>query len=123
MENRINPIQAMVNGMSADWQKQRSETQMTLGKLIKQLETMPKELMVKGLGELDSYRGYYSDLAFQPSKDEIAVEHLLGLCREAMGKIYQGYKGGDYLMGETTPLWVAPYGGCGDKLMGINDNG
>lgn len=34
-------MQAMVNGLSAQRQRERAETQMTLGKLIDELEAMP----------------------------------------------------------------------------------
>jgi hypothetical protein len=114
-------LQAMVDGMSAAWQKDRAANQLTLGSLIRALEAFgPKEEIV-GLGSLMSYRGYYCDLAFEPESSPRAVEDILADCRAAMGRVFQGYKGGDYLMGETTPLWVAPYGsGGGDRLMGLN---
>jgi hypothetical protein len=31
---------------------------------------------------------------------------------EAIGKTYTGYKGGEYVMGKVTPVWVANYGNC-----------
>ena len=119
----IHPIRAMVDGLSAAWQKERSESQMTLGKVIKILETMPEDMKIRGLGELDSYRGYYSDLAFEPTEKSRPVFEILADCRSAMGRVFQGYKGGDFMMGETTPMWVAHYGSCGKKLITINHDG
>ncbi len=121
----ITDIQALVDGLSARWQRERSETQMTLGKMIKVLGDMPKDTEIKGLGDLDSYRGYYSDLAFEPigSRASETASELRERCKEAMGQVFEGYKGGDYVMGALTPLWIANYGNTGIKLMGINPDG
>jgi hypothetical protein len=119
MKESIHPFQAMVDGMGAAWQKERAKDQMTLGEFIALLETLPPEKEVIGLGELMSYRGYYCDLAFEPD-DRMPVGDLLDMCRGAMGKTFMGYTGGDFMMGESTPLWVAHYGiSSGDKLMGL----
>lgn len=34
-------MQALIDGMGAQWQRERAETQMTLGKLVAALEAMP----------------------------------------------------------------------------------
>lgn len=119
----MNDIQAFINGMSQQWQKERAATQMTLGGLIKILETMPEDMEIIGLGELDSYRGYYSDLSFEPTDTKRTVIEVLSDCRSAMGEVFTGYKGGDYVMGSLTPLWVAHYGSCGRKFMCVNEDG
>ena len=117
-------LQAMIDGMSADWQRERAATQMTLGKMIEALEAMPATAEIEGLGDLDSYRGYYCDLAFEPSKEKRLATDVLEVCRAAMGQVFTGYKGGDYVMGALTPLWIAPYGsGGGDKIIAINPDG
>lgn len=113
-------LQDLVDGMNARMQRGRAERQLTLGELIAQLAALPGDGIVRGLGELMSYRGYYCDLAFEPSDADEPVAVLLERCRAAMGRIYQGYKGGDFLMGETTPLWIAPYGSSGERLTGLN---
>jgi hypothetical protein len=95
---------------------------MTLGGLIKKLESFPHDKKIQGLTEPHSYRGYYSDLAFEPSGDPVLVGDLLQECKSAMGKVFEGYKGGDYMMGENTPVWVASYGCCGLKLIDIDEN-
>ena len=94
---------------------------MTLGHLIALLEALDDERETVGLGELESYRGYYCDLAFEPSGDLESVESLLARCRAAMGREFTGYKGGEFLMGAPTPLWIAPYGVAGaSRLMGLD---
>ena len=35
---------------------------------------------------------------------------FLKMLKSTVGKTMTGYKGGDFLMGETTPVWVANYG-------------
>ena len=119
----MNSMQAMIDGMNAQSQRERAESQMTLGELIERLEQMPKDTEIQGLAGLNSYRGYYSDLAFDPTDNYEQAGSLLERCKDAMGKVFTGYKGGDYVMGALTPLWVADYGRCGQKLIAINDDG
>ena len=116
-------LQAYIDGLSAQWQRERSETQMTLGKLIEALQEMPDGAEVSCLVEPHSYRGYYSDIAFEIGAGKRLASELLEECKASMGQIFQGYKGGDYVMGALTPVWVADYGSCGKKLMAISDNG
>jgi len=114
-------IQALVSGLSAQWQKERSETQFTLGELIDYLKEIPQETRILGLGDLESYRGYYSDLAFEPTTEDRTANDLLNECQSAMGEVFTGYKGGEFVMGRNTPLWVSSYGTCGPRLMGFSE--
>ena len=116
-----NQLQALVDGLNAQEQAHRSASgQLTLGGLIKLLEALHPQMPIVGLGELDSYRGYYCDLAFHPTPKTATVEHVLSQCRAAMGRVFEGYKGGDYVMGAPTPLWVSAYGeASGERLMGL----
>lgn len=116
----INPLQAMVDGMSAAWQKGRSKTQMTLGGLIKALEAIDPEQQIVGLGEPISYRGYYSDLSFEPDGGVTTVAQALKDAGACMGRVFEGYKGGDFQMGEMTPIWSAFYSSSGPRIMGLN---
>ena len=70
-----------------------------------------------------SYRGYYSDLAFKRGEGVREAGGLLADCKAAMGEVFEGYKGGSFVMGALTPLWVAPYGCCGQKLMAVHVGG
>ena len=116
-------MQALMDGLSEQWKRERAETQMTLGKLIEALEGMPADAKVANLRNAHSYRGYYSDLAFELAPGTRPAAELLTECRHAMVRVFQGYKGGDYVMGETTLVWVAEYGCCGDKLMAVHTDG
>ena len=116
-------LQAIVDGMSAQWQHERAETQMTLGKMIGFLESLPVGARVANLCKAHSYRGYYCDLAFEVGDGDRLATDLLADCKAAMGKVFLGYKGGDFVMGELTPVWVASYGSCGVKLMALNLDG
>ena len=116
-------IQALIDGMTAQWQRERAETQMTLGKLIAALEAMPEGAEVANLNSAHSYRGYYSDLAFELDDGTRPAADLLTECKAAMGQVFSGYKGGDFVMGVLTPVWVAEYGCCGPKLMALHAGG
>lgn len=107
----------------AGWRREREETQLTLGGMITALEAMHKDIVVVGLGDFLSYRGYYEDLSFQVGPDTKTVEQLLVQCREAIGATYEGYKGGNFVMGESTLLWIAPFGRTGVKIVSINKDG
>lgn len=52
---------------------ERSETQMTLGGMISALEAMPDNTKVTGLDSPHSYRGYYSDLAFELKTEKVTL--------------------------------------------------
>jgi hypothetical protein len=112
-------IQALIDGMNAQWQRERAETQMTHGGLIEALKTMPANAQVANLDNVHSYRGYYRDLAFELLDGTRPAADLLADCKDAMGQVFEGYKGGDYVMGALTPVWVADYGSCGEKLISV----
>ncbi len=113
-------LQALLDGMSAQWQRERAETQMTLGKLISALEAMPEGAEVANLNNPHSYRGYYSDLAFEQDEGTRPAADLLSECKAAMGQVFEGYKGGEYVMWALTPVWIARYGCSGQKLMELH---
>jgi hypothetical protein len=116
-------MQALIDGLGAQWQRERAATQMTIGKLIEALKAMPVGAQVSNLRFPHSYRGYYSDLAFELESGTRSVGDLLGDCTDAMGKVFIGYKGGDFVMGALTPVWVANYGSCGERLMSFDESG
>lgn len=116
-------IQNLVDGLSKQWQGERSKSQMTLGALVDRLAGLPPETMIDGLAKPHSYRGYYSDLAFQSREGKMSVTEALALCKSAMGEVFQGWKGGDYQMGRNTPVWIAERGYCGDKILSLRDDG
>jgi hypothetical protein len=109
----------MINRM----RKERQRTQMTLGGLIDTLVLMPLDQRLPKLEAPHSYRGYYEDLAFTAGNGSMRVDELLKLARDQMGQLFYGYKGGEYYMNMDTPLWIANYGECGLKLVGITDAG
>lgn len=83
---------------------------MTLGHLIRELEARPQDRAVAvGFGNPHSYRGDYSELAFEPVHST-TIGQMLAAAREALGATYQGYKGGYYTMSEYTPCWLAMEG-------------
>jgi hypothetical protein len=117
-------LQALSDGMNSRMQRERAETQMTLGKLIAVLESMPPDSMVPNLNDAHSYRGYYCDLAFTLDDGTRTASSLLVECRAAMGEVFGGYKGGEFVMGALTPLWVSHYGvSSGTRIVGLTPNG
>lgn len=59
---------------------------------------------------VDSYRGYYDQLALGWHGDTPTVGELLTELRSAVGGIYYGWKGGEYTMTKDTPVWAANRG-------------
>lgn len=117
----MNHLQAFFDGISKQHEQTRASTQMTLGKMIDVLEMMDPGTEIDLHGP-HSYRGYYSDLAFEVG-EPITAAALLKICRDSMGEVFEGYKGGDFVMGRNTPIWVADYGCCGERIMKIKQDG
>lgn len=116
-------MQKLIDAMSETGRRERSRYHLTLGGAIKALEGMPPELPVEfdrgGSPEsAHSYRGYYSDLAFDVTAGPVTVSDFLDQLRQALGRTFEGYKGGDFAMKDDTPLWCASYGCCGAAIMG-----
>lgn len=116
-------IQDYINNLAEQWKKERAETQMTLGKLIQRIEKMTLEYFPVGLSSPDSYRGYYSDLAFEFTDEPMKREDVLKVCYSALNETFEGYRGGEYVMDFDTPLWIAEYGSCGVKILSVNSDG
>ncbi|MFJ4828439.1 DUF6085 family protein [Streptomyces sp. NPDC088747] len=91
---------------------------MTLGELIETLAGKdPGHVLPLGFNNPHSYRGSYTDLAFEPARN-ISVDAVLASARSALGKAFQGYKGGTYVMGEDTDVWLSPYGEASGESIG-----
>lgn len=111
-------LQKALDAFMAGGQSERSNYHVTLGKLIAALSAADSKTPVyyiedgeqRGVGSLESYRGYYSDLSFQPAGTVSTVGDVLTECMSAMGKTFTGYKGGDYVMDDDTPLWISHHG-------------
>lgn len=76
-----------------------------------------------------SYRGYYEQLAIGHAPpgstgQSPTVGDLLIELRAAVGKVFHGYKGGDYLMTRDTPVWVANWGEafCATGIVGVEEH-
>lgn len=74
--------------------------------------------------EWESDDGQYKDYKTMSTKlpKKCTGQNLLDMLKECKGKTFTGYKGGDYLMGKNTPIWVASYGssdGFLDDTQGI----
>ena len=108
---------------------EREDYHLTLGELRRRVsehrelfgQDAPVEFRMLGtkeqlfVGSVGSYRGYYEDLAFEPTTEsQVEVvktaDDLLRLCNWALDRDFPGYKGGSYTMSADTPLWVSPHG-------------
>lgn len=97
---------------------------MTLGELIKGLEDIAntfsfdtENIFIKeGFTEAYSYRGSYDELAFKPAYDLVSLSIMLNIAKEAIGKTFRGYKGGDFVMDEWTPVHLAYWGELGESI-------
>jgi hypothetical protein len=118
-------IHSMVRAFGTGLRTARSDYHLTLGQLINVLNNAPTEAPVEWLdggspGRERSYRGYYDDLALDPAGEPITAFDLLKRLRAALGETYEGYKGGDYVMDDKTPMWRAGYGDLGDAIVAAN---
>ena len=100
------------------------------------------DIMDKRPKGIDSWRGSYRELAIQTEelgsyqtdeverrgnwgeeykfksigKEKPTVADWIDVLKEAIGKIFVGYKGGDFIMSKNTPVWLAEYGYCNFKM-------
>ncbi len=129
-------ILACLCGMSAPiyWHDER---QWTLGQLIDALVAMPQDALVRfdslraklndhgepGLypGRFVSHRGDYSHLSLERAQTAPTVGTLNEQARAALGRTFEGWKGGTYRMYRETPVWAENYGNCAHiAIVGVN---
>jgi len=108
--------------------------QLTLGQLIEKVEAIAKNGYKLSDGSeptvrydfeylfptaIDSWRGSYAELAlnFESNGEELPVSKFIELLKSAVGKTFEGYKGGDFTMDESTPIWVANCGNSGNTAV------
>ena len=91
--------------------------QLNLGQLIELLKKVDPEKDILfdfchfKPADLNSYRGYYYHLAIGYAQDhEINVAQFLNRLLDIRNRTLTGYKGGEWLMCDETPVWVSPYG-------------
>jgi len=76
---------------------------------------------------LDSWRGVYAELALSFGFDHGEVMNLpefVAMLKDAVGKSFYGYKGGEFTMSRRTPVWVANNGHSGNTaVIGVRDCG
>lgn len=94
---------------------------MRLNDWIETLEAQPMTLPVyfddgEPVGSLESWRGVYAHLTLTTGRAPRTVAELLAEARAAVGSTYQGYKGGDFTMDESTPVWADPYGDANNRV-------
>lgn len=111
------------------------ENQLTLGELIKQFEDIKEHAECNQEVFFDfgyyrptslySWRGAYEELGLSYDEEsEATVESLLIELKSAIGKQFTGYKGGDYIMSEDTPVWAAqPNHGGYTAICGVTNIG
>jgi len=83
--------------------------------IVKLMEYPAEQVVTKGFGEPDSYRGYYEDVAFTPV-DNTTVGEMRNHAISALDETFNGYKGGSYKMDKNTNVWLAEYGHEGEEL-------
>lgn len=107
-----------------------SSSHATIGSLIRYLERFDSWLPVMtNNGKLikasvSSYRGYYNDLAIHEGEPNATVAELIEVLKDAIGSVYEGYKGGNYTMHRDTLCWFATdYGDCSQMAFVLPSGG
>lgn len=128
-------LESQLRGMldAVDDARVSSALNLTIGSLLKKMDGISDDAefqLTNGAhlnGFWDSYRGYYSDLAFAPAKDGEDHVYTFWALREMLNDALAqgtmtGYKGGEYPITEDTLLWLSPYGtASGDVLVDLLD--
>ena len=91
---------------------------LSLGELIERLEKEnPDKVIALGFKEPHSYRGDYTELAFEPEINA-RVGDMASCARSALGATFPGYKGGEYTMNKHSDVWIAFEGQDSDNKLG-----
>lgn len=100
-------------------EEMKTSPQLVLGELILKLEAIENKKLPVIFDDgkyhpvsVDSWRGSYCELAIEYSGEgaRLKLADFLKILKDTIGETFTGYKGGDYVMGKTTPVWVANYG-------------
>ena len=90
---------------------------MLLGELISTLSKCDPDAMASfGFERPHSHRGDYVELAFVPTHKPMRIGSMLAHARIAVGKTYEGWKGGEFQMDENSRVYLAERGACGDPI-------
>lgn len=114
-----------------------SRDQLSLGQLIDELKSVREANGNKDVSvcfdfehayptNFDSWRGVYAELALGFSFEgvEPTLDEMIDRAEDAVGRTYEGYKGGDYTMTRETPVWVANFGNAGSTAVtGVYNEG
>lgn len=111
-------------------------TQITLGELIQKLEAVEDKTLPVAYDFEYAYptifqcwRGSYAELALGWShhgyqacdawgkSTQPPVAAFLEECKSAVGQTFEGWKGGDFIMGLGTAIWVANPGNSGSTAI------
>lgn len=114
---------------------------MLLGELIARLEAVKADddgscavsfdfCNVEPNGKVDSYRGYYNQLALgwrdggrgrdYKTYKEVTRDELVATLKSAISATFCGWKGGDFVMSENTQVWVDnPGEATGTGIVGV----
>lgn len=92
---------------------------LTLKGIIDRLEQVANQDAVLKVGFVNphSYRGDYSELAFQAAND-IPVKNVLAYARSALGSTYGGWKGGKFTMRDYTTCYLVSEEGMRGEMIG-----
>lgn len=89
---------------------------MNLGELIDRLSREePSKIIYSGICRPHSYRGWYEMLAFEECGIG-TVQESLDAAKSALGNVFIGWKGGEYLMTAETDVYIAERGCCGIEM-------
>lgn len=126
----MHPLQKIINDFNIIQSKLNGE-EFNLGDLIRILETAPQDMLVdvvlsdgtimvphqdtafilgEGVGYcFSSWRGSYVNLAIYVQNDSprYRVKHILQHAKDTVGRYLTGYKGGEFLMGLDTPIYLS----------------
>lgn len=115
-------MQALIDAIGTASAETRKNYHLSLGGLIEAVAALAEETPVQfdiggGPSGPHSYRGYYSDLAFERTAQPVTAGRFLAGLQNCLGQSFEGYKGGDFTMQLDTPVWQASSGSTGRAVI------
>lgn len=92
---------------------------LTLGELIERLEALGDATVYTLDTQIHSYRGYYDRPAIEPTRATYLASELAKSYKEQIGQIRHGWKGGEYPISDSQPVYYAVEGSTGPNIVAL----
>lgn len=91
--------------------------ELSIEQVIEYLEQYPPDkVLPRGFNSPHSYRGFYEELGVEWAEN-VSIGAMIACLKEAIGRVYTGWKGGDFKMDTWSDVFICDqYGHTGEPV-------